>query len=234
MGEFGLGFVEGDVGDFLLGGGEVDEGLGGWVVAPGAYGVEIGQERGWEAGGEDFAAEFLREAGGEVLEHDERDENGVAWGPGGGVVVEETEFERQVGTLDGDGGVDAAGVELEVVELGWIKNCDSSVCCSAELEGALGAVVSEERGAEEFGEGSEGVAAKGFHLPEAILRGDEALGDDEVVERRCLDGGDALRVALDGDGSGEAGDGEVAVELREGVAHGVAGPDARAEECSDE
>ncbi len=44
VGEFGLGFVEGDVGDVLLGGGEVDEGLGGWVVAPGADGVEVGDE----------------------------------------------------------------------------------------------------------------------------------------------------------------------------------------------
>ena len=35
--EFGLGFVEGDVGDLFLGGGQVDDGLGGWVVAPGAW-----------------------------------------------------------------------------------------------------------------------------------------------------------------------------------------------------
>ena len=60
--EFGLGFVEGDVGDVFLRGGQVDEGLGGWMVAPGAYGIEVGEERGREAGGESFAAEFLREA----------------------------------------------------------------------------------------------------------------------------------------------------------------------------
>ena len=42
--EFGLGFVEGDVGDVFLGGGEVDDGLGGRVVAPGADGVEVGDE----------------------------------------------------------------------------------------------------------------------------------------------------------------------------------------------
>ncbi len=44
--EFGLGFVEGDVGDVFLRGGEVDDGLGGRVVAPGDYGVEIGDEVG--------------------------------------------------------------------------------------------------------------------------------------------------------------------------------------------
>src|SRR5260370_42622253 len=50
--QFGLGFVEGDVGDVFLGEGEIDEALRGWVVAPGAYGVEVGEERGVQAGGE--------------------------------------------------------------------------------------------------------------------------------------------------------------------------------------
>ena len=101
-----MGFVEGDVDS--LRGGEVDEGLGGWVVAPGAYGVEVGEEFGRELGGEGFAVEFLREAGGEVLEHDEADEDGVARCPGGGLVAEEAELEWEVGALDFDGGVDAA------------------------------------------------------------------------------------------------------------------------------
>ena len=59
------------------------------------------------------------------------------------------------------------------------------------------------------------MAAEGVHLPEAILRGDEALGEDEVVERGGADVGDAVVVAKDGDGSGEAGDGDGAVELGE-------------------
>ena len=44
MAQFALGFVEGDFGE--VGGrvGEVDDGLRGWVVAPGAYGVEVGEE----------------------------------------------------------------------------------------------------------------------------------------------------------------------------------------------
>ena len=50
------------------------------------------------------------------------------------------------------------------------------------------------------------------------------LGDDHVIEVRGFDGGNAVRVALDGNGSGEARDGEAAVELRERVAHGVTGP----------
>ena len=86
-------------------------------------------------------------------------------------------------------------------------------------------------GAEDLGEGAGGVAAEGVHLPEAVLRGDEALGDDEVVERGGADVGDAVGVALDGDGSGEAGDGDGAVELGEGVVHGLASPVAGGEEA---
>ena len=39
--EFGLGLVEGNIGDVFLGGGEVDRRLGGWMVAPGAHWVEV-------------------------------------------------------------------------------------------------------------------------------------------------------------------------------------------------
>ena len=72
------------------------------------------------------------------------------------------------------------------------------------------------------------MAAEGVHLPEAVLGGDVALGDDEVVERGGADVGDAVGVALDGDGSGESGDGDGAVELGEGVVHGLAGAQWRA------
>ena len=82
------------------------------MVAPGAYGVEIGDEVGWEFGGEGFAVELLREAVGEVLEHGEADEDGVAGRPWGGFVAEDAELEWEVWALGVDGGVDSAGVEL--------------------------------------------------------------------------------------------------------------------------
>ena len=77
------------------------------------------------------------------------------------------------------------------------------------------------------------MAAEGVHLPEAVLRGDEALGEDEVVERGGAEVGDAVGVALDGDGSGEAGNGDGAVELGEGVVHGLAEPVAGGDEADD-
>lgn len=223
-------FVEGDVGDVELGGGEVDLGLGGWVVAPGAYGVEVSEEGRGEPGGEGFAVELLGEAVGEVLKHDEADEEGVAGDPGGWGEVEETELEGEMVALDGDGGVDAAGVEVEIVKLVWGEDGDGPVGGGTELEDALGTVVEDEAGAEEFSKLAGGVAAEGFHLPETILRGDVALGEDEVVEGGGADVWDSLGVALDGDGRGEAGDGSGAVKLGQGLAHGVAGPEAGGEE----
>jgi hypothetical protein len=204
------------------------------VVAPGAYWVEVGDERGREAGGDDFAAELVGEAVGEVLEHGDGDEDGVAWRPGIGGEVEQAELEREVVALVGDGGVDSAGVKIEVMKLGWVKNCNSSISGCAELEDSLGAVGGDEAGAEDFGECAGGVSAKGFHLPEAVLRGDEALRDDEVVDGGGVDVGDAVTIALDGDGRGEAGDGNVAIELRKGVAHHAMSPTACAEESYDE
>jgi hypothetical protein len=183
-----------------------------------------------EFGGESFAVEFGGEAGGEVLKHDEADEESVAWCPGSRFVVEETELEGEVCALDGDGGVDAGGVPFEDVKLvGW-EGGDGAVGGDAELESALEAVVEEEAGAEDFGEGAGGVATEGVHLPEAVLRGDEALGEEEVVERGCADVRNAVGVALDGDGSREVGDGDGTVELGEGVVHRLAEPVA----CGDE
>jgi hypothetical protein len=200
-----LGLVEGDVGDVFLWGGKVDCRLRGWVVAPGDYGVEVADEVSGEFGGEVFAIELGGEAGGEVLEHDEADEEAVAGYPGSRLVAEEAELEREVGALEGDGGVDAGGVTLEEVKLVGREDGGGAVGGNAQGEGALEAVVGEERGAEDFGEAAGGVAAEGVHLPEAVLCGDEALSEDEVVERGGTDVRDAVVVAPDGDWGGEAG-----------------------------
>jgi hypothetical protein len=156
-----LGFVEGDVGDFLLGSGQVDGGLGGCAVAPGDSGVEVADEVLGETGGEGFAVELGREGRGEVLIHHEGDEKGVARGPGGRLAVEEAELEGKVGLLESDGGIDPRGVALEGVELvGW-EGGDGAVSGGTELEGSLETVVSEERRAKDLGEGAGGVAAEG-------------------------------------------------------------------------
>jgi hypothetical protein len=138
-----------------------------------------------------------------------------------------------MGLLEGDGGVDSGGVALEGVKLvGW-EGDDGTVGSGTELEGSLEAVVGEEGWAEDFGEGAGCVTAEGVQLPEAVLRGDEALGDEEVVEGGGADVGDAVGVAQDGDGCRESRNGDGAVELGEGVGKGLAEPMAGGDEADD-
>jgi hypothetical protein len=228
-----LGLVEGNVGNVFLGGCEVDGGLGGCMVTPGAYGIEICNEFRRELGGEGFAVQLLREAGGEVLEENDADGDCVAGCPGSGLVTEEAELDREVCPLGFHGGVDAASVEFEPAHLvGW-EDGDGAVNGGSDLEGALQTVVGDHAGAENFGHIAGDVAAKGVHLPKTVLGGDVALGDDEVVERGGADVGNALGVALNGDRSREAGDRKGAVELGKRVVHGLAGPMASGEEGDD-
>jgi hypothetical protein len=149
------------------------------------------------------------------------------------LIAEDTELDREMRALGGDGGVDATGVELEPVQLVGRERSGGAVGGGLDPEGALGAVMRDEAGSEDFGEFTGGVAAEDVHLPEAVLRGDEALCDDEIVERGGVDVRDAVGVALDGDGCGEPGDGEVSVYLREGITQGVACPVASGDEGGD-
>ena len=147
----------------------------------------------------------------------------------GGLVAQDAELDGEVvggaglgAALSLDEGVDAFGVLLEHVELLGGELGDGAVGGGAHLEGALEAVVREEGGAKDLGKLAGGVAAQSVHLEEAVLGGDEALGDEEIVHAGGGDLGDAVGIALDGDGGGETGDGEGAVDLREGGAGGGA------------
>ena len=228
-----MGLVEGNFGGVgrLLGevGGGVDDGM----VAPGADGVEIGHEVGRELGGDGLAGQLFGEDVGEVFEHGEADQKRVARRPRSGGKAEDTELNGQMGLLDGHGGVDALGVELELMELiGW-KDGEGAVGGGAELKEALRGVVGEELGAEDLGEGAGGVAAKGLHLPEAVLGGYKSLGDDEIVNAGGADVGDAVGVAGDGNSCGEGGERERAIDLGQRCVDGVTHPEARAEEGCD-
>ena len=92
-----------------------------------------------------------------------------------------------------------------------------------------------EAGAEHFSEFPGGVSTEDIHLPEAVLRGDKALGEDEVVKRGGVNMRDAVRVPLNGYGGGEPGDGESAVDLGKGIAQGLMGPVASPDHgCDDQ
>ena len=200
-------------------------GVVGGVIAPGAGGVEIGDKLGGQARGEGLAGEFGGVLVCEVLEHGERDEDGVARRPGGGFVAEQVELEGQVRLLPGDGGVDAGGVDLEQMELVWRELGDGAVGGGADLEGALEAIVGEERGAEDGGELAGGVTAEEVHLEEAVARGDEGLGEDEVVDGGGADVGNAVLVTLDGYGCDESAYGKSAIKLGQVGAGGRTDPE---------
>ncbi len=84
--------------------------------------------------------------------------------------------------LRGDGGVDAAAVDLEDVQLVGGEHGDGAVGGGADLEGALELVVIDEVGAEDLSELAGGMAAEEIHLEETVASGDEGLGEDEVVD----------------------------------------------------
>ena len=75
------------------------------------------------------------------------------------------------------------------------------------------------------------MTTKSIHLPEPVLRGDEALGEDEIVKREGADVGNAVSVALNGYGGREARDGDGSVELRERVVQSLVDPVARGKEA---
>lgn len=59
------------------------------------------------------------------------------------------------------------------------------------------------------------MAAQKIHLEESVLCGDEALCEDEIVERGSADVRYAVNIALYGGRRGEAGNGEGSVDLGE-------------------
>jgi len=75
--------------------------------------------------------------------------------------------------------------------------------------------------------------AHGIHLPEAILRGHVALGEDEVIHIGGPDVGDTVSITGYCDRSRETGDCDRAIELRESVSHGLPYPIATGKERDD-
>ena len=134
--------------------------VGGWSrQEPG--GVEVGDELG---GSLAVRASRLSFCGKLVVRSWKRTRptsDGVAGCPGGGLVAEEAELEREVRALGFHGGVDAAGVELEPAHLVGREGGVGAVGGGADLEGALEAVVGDHALAEDLGHVAGDEAAEG-------------------------------------------------------------------------
>ena len=104
---------------------------------------------------------------------------------GCGSVVEQPEFDGESVRLLAlrNEEIDTAGVVVKAAAISSRQIEVNALCAEANLEHALCFVVLDERGAHDLSELAVGAAARGVHLPEAILRGDVALRDEEIVLR---------------------------------------------------
>ena len=146
--------------------------------------------------------EFVATGGGEVAVHDEPDREGIFDAPGPGVEAEEAELDGVVAALGADVVVDAAGVGGKGGAVNGGEGDELAFGDASDAEPAGFAIEGEGVGADDFREGAGGGAAEGFHLPEAVLSGGEALGEEEVFEGFGFDRGEAAGVAVDGGGGG--------------------------------
>jgi MYXO-CTERM domain-containing protein len=135
-------------------------------------------------------------------------------------VVEQTEFDgKPIGLVAlGNEEIDAACVVVEASAVVGGQMVVETLGGEANLKDALRFVVPNERGAHDFSQLAVGAAARAVHLPEAVLSGDVALGNEEIVERGGVDVGHAVGVAADDNrgryyGSGKAREVDVAVKL---------------------
>lgn len=118
--------------------------------------------------------------------------------------------------LEGDGGIDSAGVDLQVVKLFFWDGGYGTICGGAKLKEALDAVMFEQRRSEYLCEIASGVASKKIHLEEAILCRDEALCEDEILQRSGTNVRDTVAIALYGDRCSKSGNGESTIGLGQG------------------
>ena len=134
-------------------------------------------------------------------------------------------LQRQPVAVAVDERIDAACVRLELASLIRRKRCSSAISCGAELQITLHLVVQDEAGAENLGELSGGVTAQRVHLPQAILRGDVTLREEQIFHAGGVNGWNALRIARDSDRCVETVDRECAVYGRQHGSHHVSRPD---------
>ena len=195
------------------------------MVAPGSAGVEVGGQF-WTYLSQDLLAAEFGAVGTmvEQLAHGERDQERVLDGPGAGLVAEHTEFERERVAVGLDVGVHAAGVGIELRAIAGGEGAGQALGGEAQLEDALLAVEAQEVPAQDLGEFAGGEAAGGVHLPQAVLSGDVALGEEQVGKGSRGDVGDAVGVADDRDPVVQAGEVDGAIELGQGTAGGGVKP----------
>ena len=201
------------------------------MVTPGDIGKELGGEFGSDFVGDLLASEHLGDpVVVEHLGHVDANEERVGDCPRLRTITKDAEFEweRLALLLLRNEGIHAARVDFQIVLVAVAEVLDRVLGEVTESKDALLPVVREGGRAEDFAKFTGRVTAAEVHLPEAILGGDIALREEEVVEIVSTDVRDSLLVADDLDGRAKSGDRNGAVQLRESCTSSAEEPEAYA------
>ena len=120
-------------------------------------------------------------------------------------------FERFVAEC-GEAGVDARGIGVELRAFGGRELGEHALGEFAKAVHPRGAVEGEGGLTEEFGEFSRRAAAEEIHLKETLLRVQPTESAGDVGAGLAAERGHALRIAFDGHGRAQAGNGRGAIE----------------------
>ena len=183
-----------------------------------------------QLGGDALARQLGVPVGVEHVHHHHADADGVGAGPRLRLVVEKMKLGRQRILVLRDEEIYAARIGFVAGAVFRRQVGVDAMRGIAKLKHALRLVVPKQRGAHDLGQFAVGVAAKGVHLPQAILRGDVALRDEHVLLRGSVDVGNAMLIAANRDRRGEGGralrsEMDVAVEDRKRGLGGRAQPE---------
>ena len=174
-------------------------------------------DAGDELGAEQLGLHVRREAEREQLARRQR----VDRRPRLGLDAQELHLERERLGL-GDRRVDAGGVGLEQCAGRLVEGGGLALGAAAEAERAHEAVDLEAGLAGELADPAGRAAAEELELPEPVLADGEALPEGEVLARARADVRDAEAVAADRDRLLDAGDRDLAADLRERLAEQAA------------
>ena len=129
-----------------------------------------------------FAPEFHVVLRVEHLVHVGADQERVLNTPGSRLVMEKTEFQRQMVAIAIYECVHSTRVRFEMVPLLWVKCGCSAFASHANLQIALLTVMFKQVGAKQLGKLPSGVATARVHLPETVLGGYKTLGEEQILK----------------------------------------------------
>jgi hypothetical protein len=171
------------------------------------------------------AQQLATPIGAEVPRHHLHPGHGICCAPAFGLYCQKQKLDGQH-RVAGEKGVDAGGIGIEQAPRFGVEVLQVRFRHAAHAQGAQEAIGIERRGAEDLGEAPGGDAAAHFHLPQPVLRMQEAEGEIRVGDRGGIDVWHVVAVAQYFHRRDESGQRDFALCLRQRLAQpGVGGAD---------